>query len=185
MSNSRNVAGRPKKYSPAAFRKGVNRYFSSISREKALKEKVCIGTDDGGKDIYQWQPIRNALGEEATAIEYFQKPSVSGLCGFLHIHRDTFNEYSRHEDYADICDAVKNEIEAYLCSQLGSGKGDSGIIFNLTHNFGWKNKIEVETGEETRKSMEKMAMTTDEKISWLLAHGYNIPGLEGEKEDGG
>ena len=122
---SRSIAGRPKKYSPAAFKRGVNKYFASISREKALKEKVCIGTDDAGKDIYRWEPVKNVLGEDATVIEYFQRPSVSGLCGYLHMHRDTFNEYSRHEDYADICAAAKNEIEAYLCSQLGSGKGDS------------------------------------------------------------
>ncbi len=172
---SRSIAGRPKKYSPAAFKRGVNKYFAAISREKALKEKVCIGTDDAGKDIYRWEPVKNALGEDATVIEYFQRPSVSGLCGYLHMHRDTFNEYSRHEDYADICAAAKNEIEAYLCSQLGSGKGDSGIIFNLQNNFGWKQKQEVELGRDTRESM-KHAATYHEKLAMLRAD-------DGENED--
>ena len=108
-------------------------------------------------------------------IEYFQRPSVSGLCGYLHMHRDTFNEYSRHEDYADICAAAKNEIEAYLCSQLGSGKGDSGIIFNLQNNFGWKQKQEVELGRDTRESM-KHAATYHEKLAMLRAD-------DGESED--
>lgn len=172
---SRSIAGRPKKYSLAAFKRGVNKYFAAISREKALKEKVCIGTDDAGKDIYRWEPVKNALGEDATVIEYFQRPSVSGLCGYLHMHRDTFNEYSRHEDYADICAAAKNEIEAYLCSQLGSGKGDSGIIFNLQNNFGWKQKQEVELGRDTRESM-KHAATYHEKLAMLRAD-------DGENED--
>lgn len=176
---SRNVAGRPKKYSPAAFRKGVNKYFASISREKTLKEKVCIGIDDGGNDIYRWEPILNALGEEATAIEYLQRPSISGLCSFLQIHRDTFNEYSRHEDYADICEAAKNEIEAYLCSQLGSGKGDGGIIFNLQNNFGWKQKREVELGRDTRESM-KHAATYREKLAMLRADDEESEAYEDE-----
>lgn len=185
MSEGRSVAGRPRRYSPAAFRRGVNKYFASISRIKTLKEKVWDGTDENGKDIYHWETIKNALDEDATAVEYLQKPSIAGLCSFLHMHRDTFNEYSRHEDYADICAAAKNEIESYLCSQLGSGKGDSGIIFNLTHNYGWKSKVEIEAGAETRKSLSAVPMTTDEKISWLLAHGYSIPGIEQGGEDGG
>ena len=179
----RNIAGRPKKYSPAAFRRGVNRYFASISREKILTEKVFTGYTEDGKEIYEKRTIENALGEEARITEYLVKPSVAGLCGFLGMHRDTFNAYSHDDEYKDICDAAKNEIESYLCTQLGSGKGDSGIIFNLTHNFGWKNRVEVDAGAETRKALEKAPMTTDDKVKWLIAHGYEIPGLKDGRND--
>ena len=183
MSKSKNIAGRPKKYSEAAFRRGVNRYFASISREKTLTEKVFVGSSKDGKEIYEPRTIENALGEEAKITEYFVKPSIAGLCSFLGMHRDTFNEYSHEDGYKDICAAAKNEIENYLCTQLGSGKGDSGIIFNLTHNFGWKNRVEVDAGEETRKALERAPLTTDDKVKWLLEHGYEIPGLEDGMSD--
>lgn len=182
----RKIAGRPKKYSVQAFRRGVNRYFAEISREKAIKEKIWTGRGDDGKDIYEVRPVYNELGNEATVREYLVKPSIAGLCSHLSICRDTFNEYSRTEGYSEICAAVKNEIESYLCSQLGNGKGDSGIIFNLTHNFGWKNRIEVDAGEETRKSLERVPVTTDDKVRWLMEHGYTVPGVdEGAADDDG
>lgn len=176
MSEMRKVAGRPRAYTPDKLRKAVNRYFSAISREVPVMEKVSDGFTEDGKELFKYIPVINALGEEAREIQYISKPSVAGLCAFLHICRDTWASYCRDEAYRDITDAVKTEIEAYLCSQLGNGKGDSGIIFNLTHNYGWKNRVEIDAGAETRKAMSAdMPRTMAEKIKFLADHGYTLP----------
>lgn len=183
MSEMRKIAGRPRAYTPDKLKKAVNRYFSSISRERAIVEKIPDGYTEDGKEKYKIVPVLNALGEEAKEIQYLTKPSVAGLCAFLHIHRDTWASYCRSEEYKSITDAVKTEIEAYLCSQLGNGKGDTGIIFNLTHNYGWKNRIEIDAGAETRKAMtEDMPRTMADKIRFLKEHGYNVPEIEGNAD---
>lgn len=180
-STGRRVVGRPKSYTPQALRTAVNKYFLSISREREIFDKIPDGKDKDGKTIYKQVRVMNGLGEPATEIEYFVRPSIAGLCAFLRIHRDTWNNYSHNEEYRDICAAASGEIEAYLCSRLGSGKGDSGIIFDLTHNYNWKNRIEIEAGESTRRSIENIPRTMGEKLKFLKEHGYDIPGA-GEDE---
>ena len=182
-NKGRRIVGRPRSYTPQKLARAINRYFSSISREREIWEKTPDGEDENGKTIYKTVRVINSLGEPATEIEYFVKPSIAGLCAFLHIHRDTWNSYSHDEDYRDICAAASGEIEAYLCSQLGNGKGDSGIIFNLTHNYGWKNRIELEAGEHTRKAVANIPRTLEDKLKFLQEHGYAVPGAGGEDDD--
>lgn len=182
-NKGRRVVGRPRSYTAPRLAKEINRYFSSISREREIWEKIPDCEDENGKTIYKAVRVMNALGEPATEIEYFVKPSIAGLCSFLHIHRDTWNSYSHDDDYRDICASASGEIEAYLCSQLGNGKGDSGIIFNLTHNYGWKNRIELEAGEQTRKAVANIPRTMEDKIKFLQEHGYAIPGAGGDDDD--
>lgn len=182
-SKGRKVVGRPKSYTPAALRTAVNKYFSSISREREIWEKVPDGETEDGKPKFKNVQVINALGKPATEIQYFVKPSIAGLCSYLHIHRDTWNSYCHDEEYHDICAAASGEIEAYLCSQLGNGKGDSGIIFNLTHNYNWKNRVEIEAGEHTRKAVSNIPQTIEEKLKFLREHGYDIPGMEDEDDD--
>lgn len=181
-SSCRTVVGRPKSYTANTLAKAVNRYFSSISRIKEIWEKVPDGEDENGKPKFKYERVLNALGEPATEIEYFVRPSIAGLCSYLHIHRATWNNYTHDDKYRSICAAASGEIEAYLCSQLGNGKGDSGIIFNLTHNYGWKNRIELEAGAATRKTLANIPQTMEEKLKFLKDHGYDIPGA-GEEDD--
>lgn len=179
---SRKVVGAPRKYTPKTLRTAVNRYFASISRERELWEKIPDGIDENGKERFKTVRVLNAMGEPATVIEYFEKPSISRLSIYLHIHRDTWNEYSHLEEYKDICMAAKEEIEAYLWGKLGGGKGDNGIMFELTNNHGAKNKLEVEAGERARKVIENIPRTMDEKLRFLSEHGYSIPGA-GDDDD--
>lgn len=179
----RKVAGRPKSYTAKEFEKVVNRYFASISRERELTEQIFDGTDEDGNEIYKTVPVLNNLGEPVVTTEYFKKPTQAGLCKFARIHRDTFNAYARDPEYKDICAAAMLECEAFLWERLGSGKGDTGIQFELTNNYGAKNRLEIEAGEDTRRSIEGVPRTTDEKIRFLLEHGYTIPGLEEGKSD--
>lgn len=172
------VVGAPRKYeTPAKLQNAVNKYFASISRETTAKEKVPTGkTDKKGNPIYEEKEIINALGEPLTITEYIVKPTVAGLCTYLHIVKDTWCEYAKRPEYAAICAAAKLEMERDRSERLGGGKGDHGIEFDLKHNFGWKDQITIEAGEETRKVMAEAPATMEEKLKMLRDMGLKLPG---------
>lgn len=174
------IVGRPRKYeTPAAFQNAVNRYFASISRVVLLTEEQDTGEkDENGHKIIEKVPVMNQAGKQAEILEYLQKPSLTGLCMALGIVKDTWYEYASREAYADICKMTMNAIEQYYEERLGSGKGDMGVKFVLEHNFGWKNRVEVEAGPETRKTMEATPKTMEDKLALLQSLGLQVPGDE-------
>lgn len=152
----RKKVGRKIKYETRTkLSKAVTDYFSSISFELPC-------TDDNGEPIY------NLDGEEIVLVKYIVPPSVQDLCLFLRIDRKTFENYSKREEFADICEEAKLRIEAYLTEQLNTRDRPQGIMFNLENNFGWKKKNEVELGEGAQEAIKLSTMTIDEK-SKLLA----------------
>ncbi len=155
------AVGRPRKYaSPAALRKAVERYFASISRTAAV-------VDDNGF------PVFNDAGDHVMRLEYVVPPSMSALMLYLGISKKTWSNYanSEIEGYAWVCDRAKARIEAYLEEQLlVRKKGIQGVIFNLSSNFAWKERREVEVGSETRKALAATAgMTMEEKLELIKA----------------
>lgn len=158
--------GRPKKYDGASFERAVEKYFKSITRTKTAEERVPTGKKDSdGHEIFEFREILNDSGKPITYTEYVVPPSVTALCLFLGIHRDTFSEYSGKEEFSDTVTRARGRIEAYLEEQLLAGKKVQGVIFQLKNNYGWKDQRELELGKETRESMaenlslaEKMAL---------------------------
>ena len=169
-------AGAPKKFeTPQQLANACDKYFRSISRVVELTEKIDTGKfNKAGKPIIEHRPIINDYGKPATAREYFRKPSISGLCNYLHICRDTWSEYANRDEYRNICASVKQEIEEYLVSRLGNGKGDAGIQFELSQNYGWRNRVEVEAGAETRESMKHSNLSMAEKLECLKSMGLKV-----------
>lgn len=184
MAETRKVAGRPRKYATAtAFQNAVNRYFLRTSRVVGVTEQVPTGRfDQHGHMICEERTVKNQLGETATRVEYLQKPSVAAICTEIGISRDTWNEYERREGYDAVCAAAKLEIERYLVERLGSGKGDSGVMFNLKQNYGWKDRMEVEAGPQTRQTIA--GGTTAEKVALLRELGLRVPGEHDETDAG-
>ncbi len=155
------AVGRPRKYaSPAALRKAVERYFASISRTVTVR-------DENGF------PALNDAGDQVMRQEYVVPPSMSALMLHLGISKKTWCNYARseNEEYVWVCDRAKARIEAYLEEQLLTRKkGIQGVIFNLSSNFAWKEKREVEVGSETRKALAATAgMTMEEKLELIKA----------------
>ena len=73
-------------------------------------------------------------------------------------------------ELAGTVERARARIEAYLQEQLLTReKGVQGVIFNLTANYGWRDRKEVALSEETRKSLEKRRepMTMEEKLALL------------------
>ncbi len=150
--------GRPPKYTKKRLEEAVMKYFDSISYEvDAVNMK--------GETIY------NKLGEPVKKLYYASPPSKLDLCLYLGIDRGTWLNYSNHDEHPelkDITDYVHLRCEAYLASELVSReKGVDGIKFNLSNNYGWSAKREVEVGEKTRKALSIDTMSMAEKLALL------------------
>jgi hypothetical protein len=110
-------------------------------------------------------PRKYETPEELTQkiIEYFQyiddinkkrkedgdklKPyTISGLCNYLDIVRDTWIEYGKKSEYADSVKKAKQTVEEYVEEGMINGSLSTiGSIFNLKNNFGWVDKIDIAT----------------------------------------
>lgn len=93
---------------------------------EAFKKKVEEYFRKGGR------PIKD------TGIKLY---TLSGLCLYLGIHRDTFADYARRAEYSDTIKKAREEVENCIeeLSLIGVIEKTSAI-FNLKNNFGWKDK---------------------------------------------
>lgn len=147
--------GRPKKYTAKKLREQVDAYFDSISRVTPVLIPEPTGEFDRfGHEVVRMVPAVNRLGEEMTRIEYLIPPSVGGLCEYLGIHRDTWAEYSDHEAHPEFSDTTmraRGRMQAWNEEQLltRSGRDCKGIIFNLENNYGYREKLDVQSRDKT------------------------------------
>ena len=162
------MAGRKKKYTRKSLKLGIDRYFNSISRTIQAMEAVDSGKrDERGRPIFKQMPIKNNEGDPIMVTEYVVPPSVSGLCLHLGIERSTWQNY--RTEFPEITEEARARIEAYLEGELLTRKKSvQGIIFNLQNNYGWREKREVELGEETRKAAA-CSMSPAEKLELIMA----------------
>lgn len=150
--------GYPRAYSEEEFRRAVRKYFASISYE------------DVAKDL-EGEPILSCSGKPIKLVRYAVPPSKQALCLYLGISRDTYSEYSHRKGYSAVCDEVSTRVEAYLATELDErenrGRRVDGIKFNLANNYGWRERREVELGEETRREASAAALTLAERRELL------------------
>lgn len=150
--------GYPRAYSAREFADAVDGYFASISYDD-------VARDDGGR------PIKSRAGGQIGRVRYAVPPSKQALCLYLGISRDTYAEYARREDYKAVCDRVTTEVEAYLATELDErearGRRVDGVKFNLMSNYGWRDRREVEIGEETRESATATVLTLSQRAQIL------------------
>jgi DNA-packaging protein gp3 len=94
-------------------------------------------------------------GETKEKIIFSPKPyTVSGLCAFLGISRETLNDYSKKEEFSDTIKAAKIAIEAEKVEGATQGKYNATIvIFDLKNNFDWKDKTEVDNNHKGNISL--------------------------------
>lgn len=156
--------GRKKEYTPEKFASAVERYFRSITRTVTAKERYDTGNkDSSGHQIFAERDILNDKGKKITYTEYVIPPSITALCLYLGITRDTFCRYAAEEGFTDTVTHARGRIEAYLEEQLMTGKKVQGIIFQLKNNYGWKDQRELELGDKTRETMSEN-MSLKEKM---------------------
>ena len=104
------------------------------------------------------------LNKERKLMDEKLKPyTITGICVFLDICRDTWWEYSKKQDYADTIKKAKMKVENYVEEGLLSGTTNPiGSIFNLKNNFGWKDSFEVVANQPEQLKHDDIKLKLEE-----------------------
>ncbi len=75
---------------------------------------------------------------------------ITGLCDYIGITQNTWNDYGKREGYEDIVIRAKQRVESFVLKMASLNKINPIIsIFNLKNNFGYTDKIDVNTNTHT------------------------------------
>jgi len=152
--------GRPKAFnSPEELQEAINEYFEYCDSQKE------ISINDKGQT------------------KVIQKPyTISGLCVFLDITRETLNEYSKKQEYSDTIKKARQIVESYVEENSLIGRLNPVVsIFNLKNNFGWVDKIEVNTntGNEQLTQDDIQARISELKKKQIKLESIDNTTIEG------
>lgn len=92
--------------------------------------------------------------------EYFnevkeEEITITGLCLYLGINKDTFYEYAKRDEFKDIINLARLVVEnSYEISLRKNGR--TGDIFALK-NFGWQDRTEVEVKRDPIEDLTPLA----------------------------
>lgn len=169
-----------KKYkSAAALRRASEKYFNSISRTVPAAELYNTGEkDEWGHFVFEKRKILNDAGEEIRYIEYAIPPSITAMCIFLGISRETWRRYiSSDEEWGAVGVWVKQKIRSYLLHELMTRtKGIRAVEINLERNYSEGEDIAV-------GSIDRSAdMTSDQKLEYIHRISERVKCLEDDDE---
>jgi len=68
--------------------------------------------------------------------------TMSGLARRLGIDRDTLLNYGKRDEFFGTVKAARERVQEDVETRLMETSNQSGAIFNLKNNFGWKDKTE-------------------------------------------
>lgn len=88
--------------------------------------------------------------------------TMSGLALALGIDRVTLVRYGDKDLFAPLVKKAKARVEQQLEENLYRLGNNSGIIFNLKNNYGWRDQVEVAGNEELNKVQELLGKIKDE-----------------------
>ena len=148
--------GRPKAFnSPKELQRLLDEYFDYCDNDKE------IITDSKGN------------------IKSIQKPyTMSGICVYLDIHADTWNEYSRKPEFSETIKKARKKVENYCEENTITGRLNPIFsIFSLKNNLGWVDKFEVNTTNQPEQ------LTTDDiksKINAIRKEGNKAETIDTE-----
>ena len=118
------------------------------------------------------EPVCDEEGHPIMHEVWLKPPTVAGIALALGVDKFSFLRWCENEKspYNAIAKAAKQRIEEYLEERLDTARQTDGVKFNLTNNFkeSWKEKQEIEIGEETRKSEAFTAISLREKLELII-----------------
>lgn len=121
---------------------GRPRKFDTVEQLETLIE----GYFDYCDNYIATKIVFDKEGEQSTVKYHFPKPyTVSGLCAYLGITRDTLSEYQKQDEFSDTIKTAKTKIEAEKIEGAMQGKYNPAItIFDLKNNHNMVDKTEVD-----------------------------------------
>lgn len=142
-------------YQPDEFEEKIVKYFKWVDEENKTRK------------------LQRFVGEKL-------KPyTITGLCVYLGMSRETWREYGNREEYSDTIKRAKMIVENFVEEGLLNGSiNPIGGIFNLKNNFGWVDKIDIHASteieqlspDEIRKQL--MERKKDTEIEDVSPSGY-------------
>lgn len=87
------------------------------------------------------EDLEKLLNEYFDGKEY-NEMTLTGLCLFLDINKDTFYEYAKRDEFKHIIDMARLRIENSYEIALRKDGGSENIF--ALKNFGWREKQEIE-----------------------------------------
>jgi hypothetical protein len=142
----------------------------------------------GGEIKVEELEVRNDNGEPVMKTKWLQKPKMTSLFLSLGIDKSTWSRYAdskANPKHAMICEYAKMRCEEYLEDQLiTKEKGVQGVIFNLQHNYGWKERHEIDLGENARAASLTAGMSATEKIALIREAARLVQEGGAAREDG-
>ena len=80
---------------------------------------------------------------------FYHPYTITGLAIELGLDRKALINYSEKDEFSNTIKKAKTIVENWLEEHLISGQGNAtGIIFNLKNNYNWRDKQEVDIGQE-------------------------------------
>lgn len=125
MAEPKNPVGRP----PA---------FKSVKELEGLIQDYFDWCDNRIKTIHTKEGTEVAITHPAPY-------TMSGLARRLGIDRDTLINYSKKDNFSALIKEARDKVAEDVETRLMETSNQSGAIFNLKNNFGWKDKTENET----------------------------------------
>ena len=81
--------------------------------------------------------------------------TITGLALWLKTTRDLLLDYEERDEFSDTIRMAKLRCQNFAEESLWTPKIASGVIFNLTNNYGWKNQSNVNVEADVKISHEE------------------------------
>jgi hypothetical protein len=111
-------------------------------------------------------PVLDEKGRQVYKTVEIDPMGVSSVCSFLGITRQTwFNWRKKSHPLSDLVKTFDTVITSFLEVRLNTRNSTSGTEFVLINNYGYSDKVELELGEETRRSAAITSIGLNAKIN--------------------
>lgn len=122
---------------------------SKIGNDNALKYKSA-------------DELQEAINNYFLNCDKKEKPyTMTGLAISLGIDRTTLINYGKRESFSTLIKNAKARVEEQLEESLYRLGNNSGVIFNLKNNYGWRDNTENNNVNELDKVKELLLKISD------------------------
>ena len=98
------------------------------------------------------EELKDAINKYFQKCGEKEKPyTMSGLALSLGIDRTTLINYGKRDLFSTLIKNAKAKVEEQLEESLYRLGNNSGVIFNLKNNYGWRDTVEVKQDNELSK----------------------------------